>query len=157
MDSPNKACTPLHILSCDELGSAVCQRSWIFTWYQTQSNHPQRSQTSKVSMNFSRLSPVSTCKFSKLISRHFLEVAWWYSLGLPCLCINYVTIHKNRNKFHLYLIQLWWYMQFFQILVSGDVVYAHIWDMVRTILKSCLSCLEKSLNLVKVLEKYFIF
>ena len=51
LDSPNKACTPLHILSCDELGSTVCQRSRIFTWYQTQSNHPQRSQTSKVSMN----------------------------------------------------------------------------------------------------------
>ena len=117
LDSPNKACTPLHILSCDELGSAVCQRSRIFTWYQTQSNHPQRSQTSKVSMNC--LEPSKPSIHMQILQTDLQTFAWgglMVFFGLPCLGINYVTIHKNRNKFHLYLIQL----------VNGDVVYAQI-------------------------------
>ena len=42
--------------------------------------------------------------------------------------------NPDHNKFHLYLIQLWW--QFFLNVVYGDVVYAQTWEILT--LKNCI-------------------
>ena len=48
LDTSYPACANLYLLTCYELGSAVCKRSGIFTWTQTQRHYPQRPQATKV-------------------------------------------------------------------------------------------------------------